>query len=134
MTYGCVNPEEAQRELVEETIKRWREKRIERLAREHEAQVLKKHETDMKSWLIEVFRIQKFEGMMIGQRVTGLSKKEMHIVEDRGAYIQYIYDNQAIDLLEFRPVQKAISDREEAGDAVPGTAMVETYDLFDRKA
>jgi hypothetical protein len=134
MSYKDMLPAEANRQLTEETIKAWRAKRVDRLAKQHEAEVLEKQEKDMKSWLIEVFRIQKFEGMMIDQRVTGLSTKELYIVEDRGAYVKYIYDNEAIDLLEFRPVQSAIRDRQEASEDVPGTSLVDTYDLFDRKA
>lgn len=134
MSYKDMQPIEADRILTQETIRLWRAKRVERLAKEHEAEKLKDQETEMKSWLIAVFKEQKYEGIMIEQRVTGLSEREVHIVEDREQFVKYIYENEAIDLLQFRPAEGAICEREEAGEAVPGTSVVKTYDLFDRKA
>lgn len=134
MSYRDMLPIEADRILTEETIKLWRAKRVERLAKEKEAEILEKQEKEMKSWLIAVFQEQKFEGMVIDQRITGLSKREVHIVEDREAFIQYIYDNEAIDLLQFRISEGAINEREENGITVPGVDVAEIPDLFDRKA
>lgn len=134
MSYRDMLPIEADRILTEETIKLWRAKRVERLAKEKEAEILEKQEKEMKSWLIAVFQEQKFEGMVIDQRITGLSKREVHIVEDREAFIQYIYDNEAIDLLQFRISEGAINEREENNITVPGVDVAEIPDLFDRKA
>lgn len=134
MSYADVTPLEADRILVEQTIKAWRERRAERLAKEAEAKVLQKSETAMKSWLIEVFKAQHYEGMVIDQRITGLNTREVYTVTDREAVTQYIYDWQALDLLEFRVSQRAIQEREDIGQAVPGVELVETYDLFDRKS
>src|SRR6187402_3526066 len=115
MGFRDVTPEEASRKLTEDVIKQWRDKRQERLAKDREAEILKKQETELKSWLIEVFKKQKYEGMMIDQRVTGLSTKEIRIVTDRESFIKFIYENEAIDLLQFRPVDSAIAAREEEG-------------------
>lgn len=134
MSYLVIQPNEATRVEVEETIQAWRDQRAIRLAKEQEADQLKKSETDMKSWLIEVFKAQQYEGMVINQRITGLSTKEVYTVLDKEAVTDYIYENQALDLLEFRISQRAIQEREDVGEIVPGLDLVETYDLFDRKA
>jgi hypothetical protein len=134
MSYKDVEPKEADRQLTEETIKAWRDKRVERLALEAEANQLKKSEQDMKSWLIQVFQSQLYEGMVIGQRITGLSTREVHTVSDKEAFVRYIYDWEAIDLLQFRVSESAILEREDIGQPVPGTEVVEVYDLYDRKA
>jgi hypothetical protein len=134
MSYKEMQPVEADRQLTEETIKAWRAKRAERLAKQKETDILEKQEKDMKSWLIAVFQEQKFEGMLIDQRITGLSTREVQIVEDRAAFIEYIYENEAIDLLQFRVNEGAIAERVQAGEVVPGTNTVDVNDLFDRKA
>ena len=134
MSYLVIQPNEATRVEVEETIQAWRDQRAIRLAKEQEAAQLKKSETAMKSWLIEVFKAQQYEGMVINQRITGLSTKEVYTVLDKEAVTDYIYENQALDLLEFRISQRAIQEREDVGEIVPGLDLVETYDLFDRKA
>lgn len=134
MSYLDVTPTEADRQLTEEVIRKWREQRVLRLAKEAEAAVLKKSESAMKSWLIQVFQQQKYEGLVIGQRITGLTTREVHSVVDKQAIVDYIYEHQAIDLLQFRLSEGAILEREDNGIPVPGTELVETYDLFDRKA
>jgi hypothetical protein len=134
MSYKDVDPSEADRQLTEETIKQWRDRRVERLALEAQANVLKKSEQAMKSWLIQVFQQQEYEGVVIGQRITGLATREVHSVTDKEAFVRYIYDWEAIDLLQFRVSEAAILEREDIGQPVPGTEVVEVYDLYDRKA
>jgi hypothetical protein len=134
MAFKEVPPKEATRPQTEKVIKEWRAKRAERLAADHVAAELKKDEVAMKSWLVAVFREQRFEGMVIGGRITGVSPKDIHVIEDREAFINYIYETDAIDLLQFRVSETAIVEREILGITVPGTRKEEVYDLFDRKA
>lgn len=134
MDFNLIAPAEATRQQTEQTIKDWRAKRAERLAADKVAEALKKDESAMKSWLISVFNVQKFEGMVIDGRITGVNPHDVHVVEDKIAFINYIYENEAIDMLQFRLSDGAIFEREEAGDEIPGVRKEEVYDLFDRKA
>lgn len=131
--FNEVLPAEASRELAEEMIVAWRAKRAARLASEKVVEGLKKEETAMKSWLISVFRDQVLEGMLIEGRLTGVSEREVHVVEDKMAFTQYILDNKALELLQFRISDSAIFDRETNGEDVPGVSLQTVYDLFDRK-
>jgi hypothetical protein len=132
--YGEVDPKDAHRQLVEDAIVEWRETRAQRLEAQRIVDAMQKEESKLKSWLIAVFQAQAFEGMVINQRITGLSTREVHSVTDKAAFVQYVYDWEAIDLLQFRLSETAIVEREDIGQAVPGLEIVEAFDLFDRKA
>lgn len=132
--YEGVQPADATRQLAEQTIAEWRDKRAARLAAEKVAAGLKKQEMDMKDWLISVFRDQVFEGMLVDGRITGVSEREVHNVDDKAALMDYIIKENALDLLQFRISDPAIFAREQEGVVVPGVVLVTVYDLFDRKS
>jgi hypothetical protein len=129
-----VAPLDADRYMAEKVIQAWRDKKVERLAADKKAAALKEQETAMKSWLIDVFSAQMFEGMLIDHRITGLSDREVHEVEDREAFVNYLIDNRALDMLQFRISDPAIFAREDMGIDIPGIKKRTVYDLFDRKA
>jgi hypothetical protein len=129
-----IAPSEAARVQVQDAIIQWRDKRAQRLEAQRIVDAMQKEESALKSWLIAVFQAQAFEGMVINQRITGLSTREVHTTVDKTALVDYIYDNQAIDLLQFRLSETAIVAREAEGLEIPGLEIVEAYDLFDRKA
>jgi hypothetical protein len=132
--FTATDPMTAERPLVEEAIQQWRGLSKERLKTEHEAAAIKERETALKLWLVDVFKGQKFEGMLIDGRITGCTSREVHTVTDRIALIDYIYDNRALDILQFRITDDAIFTREEEGEVIPGVEKMEVYGLFDRKA
>lgn len=125
---------EATREQTEQVIKAWREKRAERLEANRVTEALKDEENAMSSWLLEVFKQQKFEGMLIGGRITGLSDKEVPAVSDKEELMQYIRKTGELDLLQFRLSTGAVEERTEAGVKVPGVEYITVHELFDRKA
>lgn len=125
--------EEATREDVEKAIVRWRETNFDRLEVERSAKAIKKTEDQLKSFLLEVFKVQKLEGMIIDGRSTGLSTKKGLVVSDKEAFLAYIKQEQALDLLQFRMAEGAVKERMAEGIQVPGTEEAEFYDLFDRK-
>lgn len=125
--------EEATREDVEKAIVRWRETNFDRLEVERSAKAIKKTEDQLKSFLLEVFKVQKLEGMIIDGRSTGLSTKKGLVVSDKEAFLAYIKQEQALDLLQFRMAEGAVKERMAEGIQVPGTEETEFYDLFDRK-
>lgn len=133
-TIHNVAPLDADRYMAERVIQAWRDKRDDRLAADKVAARLKEQEVAMKQWLIAVFQEQKFEGMVIDQRITGLSEREVHEVENREEFVNYLIENRALDMLQFRISDPAIFAREDAGIKIPGVAIRTVYDLFDRKA
>lgn len=127
------DPAEATREEVENAIMQWRGYRAQRLEAEKVANKLKERETEFKTFVLEAFKQQKFEGMLIGGRMTGLSTKEVATVSDKEALVRYILATGQLDLLQFRLSTGAVDERKENGEEVPGTEYIDVYDLFDRK-
>lgn len=128
------NPAEADRNTVEQAIKDWREAREARLELDRKAAKLKSVEDGLKSFLLEAFKQQKLEGMLIGGKVTGLTTKRIPIVEDKEKFLSYIRETGELDLLQFRLSPEAVRVRAEEGVEVPGIGEMDTYDLFNRKA
>lgn len=127
-------PAEAPREEVEAVIRAWRAKRVERLAADKVAEKLKEAEDEMKTWLVDVFKEQKLEGMLLDGKVTGATPRDICVVEDKEAFIRYVYEKEAIDLLQFRLSDGAILARLDEGEVVPGIGKMEVHNLFDRMA
>lgn len=128
------NPAEADRNTVEQAIKDWREARDARLEMDRKAAKLKSVEDGLKSFLLEAFKQQKLEGMLVGGRVTGLTTKRIPIVEDKEKFLNYVRETGELDLLQFRLSSEAVRVRAEEGVEVPGIGEMDTYDLFNRKA
>jgi hypothetical protein len=124
---------EAERKLVEQVIQVWRSKRAARLEANRVMEKLKDEESMYASWLQEVFRQQKLEGMLIDGRLTGLTPTETPVVSDKEAFQKYILENKALDLLQFRLSVAAVNERKENGVKVPGTEYIPIYALFDKK-
>lgn len=127
------NPYDATREQVEQAIVAWRAKRAERLEQDKIAKRLKEDEGLYKSFILECFKAQKFEGMLIDGRTTGLSIREVPVVCDKEELLNYIRESGELDLLRFQLSEAAVALRTENEVKVPGTEYVEVYDLFDRK-
>lgn len=129
-----LDPQDAPREDVEELIKGWRTFRDARLEAERKANKIKTTETALKSFLLECFKAQKLEGMIIAGRSTGLSTKTTPAVEDKEKLLAFIKETGALELLQFRLSNGAVEERWAAEQDVPGVQEIEVYDLFDRKA
>lgn len=127
------NPAEASREDVEQAIVKWRADREKRLEAEKVAKKIKETEDAAKSFILEAFKQQKFEGMLIDGRTTGLATKSVPTVCDKELLVAYIKETGELDLLQFHLSAGAVKERTEAGISVPGTEYVDVYDLFDRK-
>ena len=117
------------RSEIQTTIKLWRETREQRLAAEKVADKLKEAETALKNGLIAEIVEGKYEGIVIGGRVTGVSTKEVPVVIDRQVLEKYILDTRNLSLLQFRISTSAVA---EVGE-VPGVGTATVFDLFDRK-
>lgn len=124
---------QATREQTEAVIVAWRKQRAKRLEQNRIMEASKKIEISLSSWLLEVFKQQKFEGMLIKGRITGLSDSEVPIVEDKEAFMNHIKATGELELLQFRLGVGAVNERTEAGVKVPGIAFIKVYDLFDNK-
>lgn len=128
-----VPADESDRHTLEEATKLWREARDLRLAADKKAADLKKTEEALKSWIISVFIKQSQEGVVFNGRCIGLTEGEVPTVSDRVAFKQYIFENDALELLQFRTSNSAIMERLNAGIKIPGIEMQPTYSLYDRK-
>jgi hypothetical protein len=129
-----IDPMTATRQDIEGWILEWRAKRDERLAADKVAATLKSDETKLRELIISSMLAQKYEGTVVGGRMTRTVMKLKPVVDDRAAFTQYIYDNHALDLLQFRISTGAIKDRKEAGEVIPGLGEMEEYELSDTKA
>ena len=128
-------PQEADRTTTEDIIREWRRAREVRLAEQKIVDQLEKEEKVYKAWLIEVFQSQKYEGMVVDGRITGVADpKEIPVAEDRQAFQAYILETGQLDLLEFRISKSAVEERKNQGVEIPGLGFIETYNLYDRKA
>ena len=105
-----------------------------RLALEKQANQAKSIETNMRKWLIDAMVAQEYEGVVIDGKITGVSFKEVPDVVDKEEYLDYVRTTGELDLLQFRPAVGAIKLRLEDGIEVPGIAIKEVPDLFNRKA
>lgn len=126
-------PGSSTRQEVEAMIRAWRTVRGERLTLQRRVTKLEDQEKILKAWVIEAFRQQKLEGMLIEGRLTGLTTGKALTVEDKEALVKYIYDSKALSILQFRLAEAAINERRDAGEDVPGVGEVEIYGLYDRQ-
>ena len=127
-------PAEATRKQVEGAITAWRAIREERMVAEKVADEIKKREMELKRWIMAVLHEQAIEGIVINDRLTGLTEKEVPEVMDKVSFLEYIRTTGELDLLQFRPAVGAIKDRVDNGVTVPGIGLTKVYDLTDRKA
>lgn len=125
-------PEKASRKDVEKAILKWRELREDRLAADKVAAKLKAAEDLYKSFMLEAFKQQKLEGMLIGGRMTGLASKPVATVADKEKFLEYVKSTGDLDLLQFRLSTKAVDERTENEVKVPGIEYIDVYDVFDR--
>jgi len=128
------DPSTATREEVTAAVGKWRELREERLAADKVAAELKKQENEVKQFIISALIAQKYEGIVLGQRITGLSEKEQPVVTERSVFEDFVLKEKALHLLQFRISAPAIREMQEAGIVIPGVGSEMLYDLFDRKA
>lgn len=124
---------EASRQELEEAILMWRNLREARLDMEHRANSIKEFETAAKSWVLEVFKQQKHEGVLIGGRVTSLTTRPVATVDDKEALLSHIRSTGELDLLQFKLSTSAVDGRKEVGEDVPGVTYIDIYDLSDKQ-
>lgn len=126
-------PAEADRKTLEQAIKHWRATREKRLELQRLTDAMQKIETGLKSWVIEVFRQQVHEGVIIGGRVTALTDKEQATVSNKEEFLDHIRETGELELLQFRLATGAVDERMKEGIKVPGTEYIKVYDLSDKK-
>jgi hypothetical protein len=124
---------EATRTQIEDNIRRWRTSRAARLEQDRLAARMKEREEELKEWLIAAMRGQKYEGVVIDNRITGVNTKQYPEVVNRQEFCEHILETGALELLQFRVSTTAIKEHKEAGKMPPGIEYKDDYDLFDRK-
>lgn len=129
-----IAPEEAPRELIEECIVEWRLRKEKRLATQKILDEMEKEEKAIKQFVIDAMLAQRYEGTVVNARLTTVTTKQIHIAEDRALVQQFIRDNDAFELLQFKLSETAIREYEAAGTVIPGLGVMDKYDLSDKKA
>lgn len=124
---------DATREQVEDVIVRWRSQRDARLDAEKVAARFKEDEDSMKSWLLDVFDKQRYEGMVIGGKITGIAYREVPVVADRLELESYILSTGDLTLLQFSISTTAVNEHLDNGETIPGIELREVRQLYDRK-
>lgn len=114
-----------------DAFKSFRERRLE-LKRELED--LEKQERILKQELIQHIQEANVPGVMGKLANISLVAKTVPIVEDWGALDDYILATGDLSLLQRRLGVKAVNERWEAGEDVPGVTTETNYDLSVRKA
>lgn len=128
------DPTTATREEVTKAVGEWRRLREERLAADKIAEALKKEENVQKQFILSALIAQKYEGIVLDGRITGVSDKDQPVVKDRQAFEKFVLKKKALHLLQFRLSTAAVREMQEAGVDVPGVENETIHDLFDRKA
>lgn len=129
-----IDPTVATREEVTAAVGEWRRLREERLAADKIAEALKKEENVQKQFILSALIAQKYEGIVLDGRITGVSDKDQPVVKDRQAFEEYILRNKALHLLQFRISTAAVRELKDNDISVPGVDFETIHDLFDRKA
>lgn len=128
-----IDPKGATREQIEQVVQAWRLRRAARLAAEKEAAKIKEGEDVLKSWLIDAFRLQLMEGVIIDGKITGLSVRDTPVIANRDKLEQFIFDTGDLSLLQFQLSVTAVNEHLSNGEEIPGVELMEYYQLYDRK-
>lgn len=127
-------PEKATPEDIKLAILEWRGFKDQRLEANRKVRDLEKVENAIFGWLVEAFQRTAMDGLVVGGKVTGLTKGTVLTVTDKEALANHIKETKDIYLLEFRLSQSSVREHMEAGEVIPGVEEVETFGLYNRKA
>lgn len=97
--------------------------RQERLALEHQAQELKRVESDMHEQIIGLLRKQKLEKASGKLATVSIGKRAFADVHDWESVYKYVAENDAWDILQRRTNNSAIADRVEEGESIDGLTL-----------
>ena len=110
-------------------VDRFHDAREQRLEADRRAAALKKEENDLKQLIIDNLLSSGTD--VIGGRVltVTLVKKSKPSAQDWGAIYDYIKEHDAFDLLHRRLTEKAVKERWDAEENVPGVVELTVNDL-----
>lgn len=124
----------ASQDQIKDAAMAWRECRAKRLETKRLMEEEQEFETYFMSFVMECLRQQKSEGVLVGGRVTALSKREVATVSNKEDLVAHIKKTGDIDLLQFRLATGAVDERRANEVKVPGVEYIEVYTLTDRKS
>jgi hypothetical protein len=130
---STLDPETATRQELEAALRQWRDLRESRLAQDKISAKLKEQEDAARENIIATMQHQLYDGVVIGERVMGLSTKQISIVDDAPTLTQWILDTGNLAVLQFRLSESTIAEMESAGETIPGVGKMEKFNLYDRK-
>jgi hypothetical protein len=118
---------------LKSAISQWRGLNQQRLEADRLSRQLKKDETLLYDWIIEALQKTGIDGLVVGDKITGLQKGSVLTVTDKEALVEYIRRTGNIFILQFRLSQSTVDEHLAEGEDIPGVAKVETFGLYNRK-
>ena len=113
-----------------DAFKAFRERRLEL---KREVDTLVTQESDLKAELIKLFQDHNVQGLTGKLATITLVQKTVPVVADWDALYAHITKTGHFELLERRIGKKAVQDRWENDDEVPGVTTESFYDISVRK-
>lgn len=104
-----------------------------RKEKQKEVDALYEHEKVLRNELVLLLRQENIDAVGGKLATVSLLCKEVPICEDWDAFWTYARDHDAPELLHRRISEKAVKERQEAGEIVPGIGTLIHYDLSVRK-
>jgi hypothetical protein len=101
----------------------------ERKRREAEALEVKKYEDAIEEHIVKLFGAQELNGARGKLGSISLVEKDVPTVTDWDAFYAYIYKNQAWEMLQKRPGDRACQERWDAGEKIPGVDKLHKKDV-----
>ena len=104
-----------------------------RLAMQKDVDALYEHEKTLREELVLLLRQERITAIGGKTATASLVEKELPICEDWGAFWAYARDHDAPELLHRRISEKAVKERQDHGEIVPGIGTLVQYNLSVRK-
>lgn len=116
-------------QTIEKLIDYYRAARGARLEIQKELDVLKESERDLKAQVLAMLDDLKLTSAGGEDFAVCRQKRAIVDVTDWVAFYKHISETGHFDLLQKRPAVRALADRAEEGDKVPGVKLGHFYDL-----
>jgi hypothetical protein len=117
---------------IKEMAQRLNTIRAELTAANNTVNALKAEKSALESDLLDAIQTAGMESVKVDGTTFGISVKQKPVVEDWDAYYSYILETRNMQLLYKQATQSVIMELIEAGERVPGVAIVEEPKIYYR--
>jgi hypothetical protein len=106
--------------------------RAELSAKNKEVTALKSEKEALEAGLMDAIQSAGMESVKVNGTTFGISNKAKPVVEDWDAYYAYILETGNVQLLYKQATQSVVMELLNAGETVPGVAIVEEPKIYYR--